>query len=169
MPCKGIYVADAGIFEGEGLSDGFLITQIAGRPTTSIDDFGRIFLSLQDGARVGFRYIKLGGGDEEPGIVEIDHHFYSGEQFTRDGIWNRRVLTPNASGLTWLTTLRRAPTFNIQEARGEMFRNVLVMVQCRYPYSVEVILHQWEVMSRESENLQHIQGLGYWLPLAPSP
>lgn len=139
MPCRGIYAANSGIFSWASPSGGFLITQLAGKSIGSIEEFRRILLSIPDRTRVAFRFMTLGGRDEQFGIVEIDHHFYASAQFTLNGTWKREVLSPSPAFES--RSLQRAPTFNIQENGSDILKNVLVMIHCRIPYSVDVILH----------------------------
>lgn len=158
MPCRGIFASDPGIFNWATSSGRFLITRLGGEPVNSIEEFTRILLSTPDRARVGFRFKTLGGRDEQSGMVEIDHHFFASAQFSRNGTWKRKVLSPSTvfvpRGIT------RAPTFDVQETRGEMLRNVLVMIQCRIPFYVEVHLHLYMVIVRESKRHQCILELG---------
>jgi pro-apoptotic serine protease NMA111 len=108
MPCKGIFSADSGVFDWAGSSGGFIITQLAGKPVESIEQFGQIYLSIPDGKRVGFRYMKLGGRDQLHGIVEIDHHFYASAQFNYNGTWKRKILSLNP--IDEPDPLKRVPT-----------------------------------------------------------
>lgn len=136
MPCTGIYAASSGIFDWETSSGGFLITQLAGNAIDSIEQLRQIYLSIPDGKRVGFRFKKLGGRDELHGIVEIDHHFYASAHFNRNGIWKRKVYLPSPDIEPEM--VKRAPTFDVQMTSSEILPKILVMVQCRAPYSMDV-------------------------------
>ena len=136
MPCKGLYVASSGIFNWAGPVGGFLITQLAGKPVDSLENFLQIYLSLEDGKKVGFRFMMLGGYEDQLGIVEIDHHFYVSAQYTRDTSWKRKVLSP--SPIVEPKGLQRAPTLLLEGTRIENLRQILVMIRCRVPYSVDV-------------------------------
>ena len=139
IPCRGIFAADPGVFGLHISSDEFLITQLNGESTDSIDDFKTVLLSIADHQRVEFRFMTLGGCNEQVGLAGIDHHFFASAQFTRvDTNWKRHVLKPNP--IFAPASLTRAPTFNIQGTSDEMFENILVMIHCRIPYPVDVNL-----------------------------
>ena len=94
-------------------------------------------MSINDYKRVGFRYLNLGGWEDEFGIVEIDHHFFITAQFTRnDGVWERKVLTPTPP--TESGILKTPPELPTQETWSEKLRKSVVMIQCRQPYSIDV-------------------------------
>jgi pro-apoptotic serine protease NMA111 len=117
MPCKGIYATEPGVFS-DASDGGFLITQLDGQSVTSLEDFKRVYLSLPDHRRVGFRYLLLGGRDEIFAMAEIDHHFYATAQFTRTNlVWKREILPLTALSDAPRPPLR-APTFNIEETGG---------------------------------------------------
>src|SRR5204862_4098152 len=61
ITCKGIFAAQPGVFG----SQGFLIMQLNGEPIDSIDDFQTVLLSIPDHERVEFRFITLGGYNEQ--------------------------------------------------------------------------------------------------------
>ena len=143
MPCKGLYVASSGIFSWAGPGGGFLITQLAGKAVDSLENFLQIYLSLADGKKVGFRFMILGGYEELVGIVEIDHHFYVSAQYTRNTSWKREVLSP--SPIFERQGPQRAPTLLLEGTRIENLRQILVMIRCRVPYSVDVFLMPLQV------------------------
>jgi len=140
MPCRGVFAAVPGMFSWMGASS--IITQVAGKPITSLQDLEETLLTLPDRSRVGFRYHLLGGRDQLYGIVDIDHHFYPCAKFCRDATssWHRQVLSPVV--ITPQTSkLNRAVTLNVlDENRMEILRNVLFMVKCLIPYTVDVSL-----------------------------
>ena len=138
MPCKGLYMAYSGIFHWAGSGGGFLITQLAGNPIDSLENFVQIYLSLEDGKKVGFKFMMLGGYEELLGIVEVDHHFYVSAQYTRNTSWKRKVLSPNP--IIERQGLQRAPTILLAGTRAEKLRQILIMIRCRVPYSVDVFL-----------------------------
>jgi hypothetical protein len=138
MPCKGIFAARTGIFHFENPSGKFIITQIAEQEINTMEDFKRVWFSCPDRARVGFRFMALGGRNEQFGLVEVDHHFYGAAQFTRtNGGWKREILSPIPVEVS-PGKLKRAATIEIHETRSDMLRNSLLMIQCRIPYSVDV-------------------------------
>lgn len=139
MPCRGIYAPYTGQFRWENQSGDMLITRLASEPVNSVEDFNQITLSLPDRARVGFRYLTLGGHSEQSGLVEIDHHFFGSALYSRGNTWKRTLLTP--SHAVEPDGLARRLTFDIQESGDEMLRNILVVIQCRVPYSTDVSLH----------------------------
>lgn len=145
MPCKGLYVASSGIFSWAASAGGFLITQLAEKPVDSLETFIENFLSIEDGKKVSFRYMALGEGEDQLGIVEIDHHFYVSAQYTRDGVWKRKVLIPKP--IVEFKGPRRAPTLMLQEGRSENMRKILVMIRCRPPYSVDVRIPQFQLVN----------------------
>jgi S1-C subfamily serine protease len=138
MPCTGVYAVSPGQFRwGIGAAD-FIITLLNGRPVKSIEAFTEIILALPDRARVGFRYKSLGGRSELYGIVEIDHHFGPSAIYNRHASakWERKLLPLNPQ--VDQKILRRNPTFDFNETRSEMLKNILVTVDCRVPYPIEV-------------------------------
>lgn len=137
-PCKGLYVANSGIFNAAGPSGGFLITQLEGKPVHSLESFLKIYLSIEDGKKVEFKYMGLYGYDALSGIVEIDHHFFSCAQYTLNASWKRTLLSP--SPVDEPKRLQRAPTLLLTESRVENLRQTLVMIECRVPYPVDVYL-----------------------------
>lgn len=138
IPCKGLFVASSGIFYDTGLSGGFLITQLEGKPVESLQSFLKIYLSIEDGKKVEFKYLILRGYTELSGIVEIDHHFYACSQYTLNTLWKRTILSPDP--IVERKLLQRAPTLLLTATRAENLRQILVMIQCRVPYRVDVFL-----------------------------
>jgi len=136
IPCKGLYAASAGIFTDTGSAGGFLITQLEGKPVDSIASFLKIYLSIEDGKKVEFKFRVLRGCDVLSGIVEINHHFYSCAQYVLNSSWKRTILTPDPSFTR--PTLQRAPTLLLGGTRVESLKQILVMIQCRVPYRVDV-------------------------------
>lgn len=142
MPVRGIYSAESGIFNWASLNGGFLITQLDGKPLSSLADFRDIYLSLPDRKRVQFRFLTLGDRDAKFGMVEIDHHFYVNAEYGRgvDGGWKRTLLELR-EGVeeTGDWRVKRAPTIDSDDRSSvEILRSSLVMVECRLPYSVDV-------------------------------
>ena len=137
LPCKGLFVATSGIFNWSNTTRNFLITQLDGREVDSLDTFIEIIMSINDYKRVGFRYLNLGGWEDEFGMVEIDYHFFITAQFTRNGgVWERKVLTPTPAAESGI--LKTAPELPIQEMWSEKLRKSVVMIQCCQPYSIDV-------------------------------
>ena len=136
LPCKGLYVATSGMFNWSNTTRNFIVTQLDGKEVDSLGNFIDIVSTIQDGKRVGFRYLNLGGWEEEFGIVEIDHHFFAMAQFTRNGgVWDRKIITPKP------VVEEPAPKTvqpEMNETWSENLRKSLVMVQCRLPYSINV-------------------------------
>ena len=138
IPCKGLYVASSGIFNDTGLPGGFLLTELEGKPINSLESFLKIYLSIEDGKKVEFKYLMLRGCDEQSAIVGIDHHFYACAQYIRNTSWERINLSPNP--IAERRVLQRAPTLLLTGTRVENLKQILVMIQCHVPYQVDVIL-----------------------------
>ena len=137
MPCKGLFVATSGMFNWSNTTRNFLVTQLDGKDIDSLQSFVDVVLSIKDGKRVGFRYLNLGGWDEEFGIVEIDHHFFPTALFTRHGgVWDRQILLPRP--VTPESTRKMSRELNTTESWSEKLRKNLVMIQCRLPFSINV-------------------------------
>ena len=136
LPCKGLFVATSGMFNWSNTTRNFIVTQLDGKEIDSLDTFIRVVGSIRDGKRVGFRYLNLGGWEEEFGIVQIDHHFFAMAQFTRiGGTWERKMITPAPIIEEPQPQVAEPPT---QETWSEKLRKSLVMVSCRLPYSINV-------------------------------
>jgi pro-apoptotic serine protease NMA111 len=135
-PCRGLYVACSGIFGWAG-GGNFLITEMADIRVDTLDNFLKLYLSLEDGKKVSFRYMPLGGSEEHLGLVEIDHHFYLSALYTKTKTWTRKVLSPTFSAEP--ERLHRTPTMRLAVSRADRVRQTLVMVRCRMPYSVDVL------------------------------
>jgi pro-apoptotic serine protease NMA111 len=137
MPCQGLYVATSGMFNWSGTTRNFLITQLDGKDVETMEDFIDIVLSIKDSKRVGFRYLNLGGWEEEFGIVEIDHHFFSTTVFSRHGgVWERKRLTPKPVIEAPVTP--KLHEMDPPESWREELRKSVAMIQCRLPYSINV-------------------------------
>ena len=148
LPCKGLFVATSGMFNWSNTTRNFLVTQLDGREVDSLDTFIEIVMSIKDSKRVGFRYLNLGGWEEEFGIVEIDHHFFITAQFTRNGgIWERKVLAPTPIAESGIPNT--PPELPTQETWSEKLRKSIVMIQCRLPYSIDVYLQTVQVDYRD--------------------
>jgi S1-C subfamily serine protease len=136
LPCKGLFVATSGMFNWSNTTRNFIVTQLDGQQIDSLETFIQVVRTITDGKRVGFRYLNLGGWEEEFGIVEIDHHFFPMALFQREnGGWHRQVLTPerNVEG--------KEPAHHDLDTHdnwSEQLRKSLVMIQCRLPYSINV-------------------------------
>ena len=103
-----------------------------------METFTEVVLSIKDGKRVGFRYLNLGGWEEEFGIVEVDHHFFPTVLFTRSwGSWERKVLTPKAVEDS-VDSKKPVTAEAIEESWAEKMRKSIVMIQCRLPFSINV-------------------------------
>jgi pro-apoptotic serine protease NMA111 len=137
LPCKGLFVATSGMFNWSNTTRNFLITYLDGKPVDTLETFIKIVQSINDGKRVSFRYLNLGGYEEEFGIVEVDHHFFVTALFTRDnGIWERKVLTAKPVDTPANEITASEP--EKQMLWSEKMRKSLVMIQCRLPYSINV-------------------------------
>jgi S1-C subfamily serine protease len=136
LPCKGIFVATSGMFNWSNTTRNFLVTQLDGNIIDSLETFTEVVLSIKDGKRVGFRYLNLGGWEEEFGIVEIDHHFFPTVLFTRSwGSWERKVLAPKAVEDS-VDSKKPVTAEAIEESWTEKMRKSIVMIQCRLPFSI---------------------------------
>lgn len=136
MPCKGLYVAQSGVFNWLGPDGRFLITQLNGQAMDSLDTFQRVFLSIPDGNRVEFKYVILGGCEEYPAIVEIDHRFYAAALCSRNGVWTRKLLV--RPSVLEPRRLRRAPTLMIEGAETDTLKKILTLIRCRVPIAADV-------------------------------
>lgn len=137
MPCKGLFVATSGMFNWSNTTRNFLITQLDGEEIDSLEAFIDVILSIKDGKRVGFRYLNLGGWEEEFGIVEIDHHFFNTALLTRNGgVWERKILKANPT--IEPPPVKPVPAIQSEETWAETLRRSLVMIQCRLPLSTNV-------------------------------
>ena len=144
LPCRGLFVATSGMFNWSNTTRNFLITQLDGKEVDSLQTFIEIVMSIQDSKRVGFRYLNLGGWEEEFGIIEIDHHFFISAQYTRNGGgWDRKVLTPTPVSVVDLVNLKTTPDLDVQETWSEKLRKSVVTVQCRLPYAINVCFAIW--------------------------
>jgi pro-apoptotic serine protease NMA111 len=140
LPCKGLFVATSGMFNWSNTTRNFLITGLDGKEVDSLETFIDIVQCIKDSKRVGFRYLNLGGWEEEFGIVEIDHHFFVSALFTRDGgVWERRLLSPKPASDE--PEVKAAPRVEDTETWAQTLRKALVMIQCRLPYSINVLPH----------------------------
>jgi len=140
LPCRGVFVATSGMFNWVGTTRNFLVTQLDGKEVDSLDTFIKIVMSIRDRKRVAFRYLNLGGWEEEFGIIEIDHHFFPSVKYARKGgSWDREVLTPTP--IPDITTVNQKTTseLGIAETWGEKLRKSVVTIQCRLPYSINVL------------------------------
>ena len=137
MPCLGLYVATSGMFNWSNTTRNFLITQLDGKEVDTMEDFIDIVLSIKDSKRVGFRYLSLGGWEEEFGIVEIDHHFFSTSVFTRHGgVWERKMLSPKP--VIEEPVALKVHELDPTESWSDELRKSIAMIQCRLPYSINV-------------------------------
>jgi len=138
LPCKGIFVATSGMFNWSNTTRNFLVTQLDGKVIDSLETFIEVILSIKDGKRVGFRYLNLGGWEEEFGIVEIDHHFFVTALFTRSGgVWERKVLMPTFVEDP-VESKKASAIIASEETWAEKMRKSIVMIQCRLPFSINV-------------------------------
>lgn len=138
LPCEGIFVATSGMFNWSNTTRNFLVTQLDGKAIDSLDTFIDVVLSIKDGKRVGFRYLNLGGWEEEFGIVEIDHHFFVTALFTRSGgVWERKVFKPKVVEDS-AESKKASPILPSEETWAEKMRKSIVMIQCRLPFSINV-------------------------------
>jgi hypothetical protein len=139
LPCKGLFVATSGMFNWSGTTRNFLVTQLDGKEVDSLDTFIKIVMSINDSKRVGFRYLNLGGWEEEFGIIDIDHHFFPCIKYTRNGgSWDREVLTPTPTPDINTLNMKTTSELETAETWRDKLRKSVVMIQCRLPYSVNV-------------------------------
>jgi pro-apoptotic serine protease NMA111 len=137
MPCRGLYVATSGMFNWSNTTRNFLVTQLDGQDIETMEEFIEIVMSIKDSKRVGFRYLNLGGWEEEFGIIEIDHHFFNTAVFTRHGgVWERQNLIPKPVIDAPVTPKLRG--LDPPESWSDEMRKSVAMIQCRLPYSINV-------------------------------
>ena len=137
LACKGLFAAASGMFNSSTTTRNFLLKQLDSREVDSLETFIEIVQSIPDAKRVGFRYLKLDGWEEEFGLVEIDRHFFISSLFTRNGgVWERKVLTPTPAPES--NEYKTIPEIDTESWKDSL-RKGLVMIQCRLPYSINVL------------------------------
>jgi hypothetical protein len=133
LPCKGLYVASAGMFGVPSV----ILTQLDARNLETLEDLIQTIESIPDGKRVGFRSRVTGAWEEQFHVAEIDHHFFPMSLFEQHhGVWKRKDFTPKPAA---------EPVENMQTLETELettwienLRATLVTIRCRLPYKVHV-------------------------------
>ena len=101
-PLTGVYVANPGyVFSTSAVPRGAIITEFAGEPVRSLDDFEQILATLADGSRTPLRYVTLESPrSENLRILRIERRWFPSERCTRDdtdGVWPCRALAGGPS------------------------------------------------------------------------
>ena len=136
MACKGIFVATPGMFK-PNKTESFLLTQLDGKSVESLESFIDIVLSIKDGKRVTYRYLKLGGSEAKFDIFEIDLHFFAIALFTCvNGVWERKVLSPTSIDNS--EELKQPTESEGQGTWREELRKNFAMIHGCLPFSIDV-------------------------------
>ena len=92
VPVAGVYVASAGYALGRaGVGAGSVITEVAGEPVPTLEDFERAIASHPDGARVPIRYFAINNPRTSAvGVVRMERRWFTMQLCRRnddDGRW----------------------------------------------------------------------------------
>lgn len=142
VPIRGIYVANPGyVFGAAGVPRGAVITEIAGTPTATLDEFERVVRTLGDGERQPVRFFTV----EDPRTVQLrvirmDRRWFPARACVRDdtqGAWP--CVAWNGPGEPSLP--QPASTTYAQSSDPVVNRLIpsLVLVNFDMPYSVSGI------------------------------
>lgn len=92
VAARGVYVASPGyMLRGGGISEGAILTAVAGEPTPDLLTFEAVLARQPDGARVPIRYFPLSDPrQDQVAIVTVDRRWFPMQRCTRDdrtGAW----------------------------------------------------------------------------------
>ncbi|MCG8591166.1 MAG: PDZ domain-containing protein, partial [Proteobacteria bacterium] len=140
VPVGGVYVASAGyVLTRAGVPVQSVLTQVAGEPVASLDDFERVVADLPDGSQVPVRYFSL-RNPRNPGVrvMRVDRRWFTMQRCRRDDAAGRwPCQSSKAPGA--LTPPEPATTgFDVEGERS--VRNLapsLVMVDFDIPYRID--------------------------------
>lgn len=148
-----MYDAASGFFFWSSWKRDFLITELDGKPTNTLDDFIEVVRNLPDGVRVPMMCRYVGKTENQHVMVDMDRHFFGAALFTRDdkeGTWQRKDLEP-APPRTLQEEDEEEDVETTADAEDEVegmaaddlehkaidsIRNSLVTITSRLPYSV---------------------------------
>lgn len=137
MPCRGIFVADSGMFGWSNTNAYFVLTELDGKSVGSLESFIDIVLSIKDCKRVRYRYRTLEGSEARFDMVQIDHHFFAAALFTRvSGVWERKLLAPTPIARS--EELASATQAEEQGNWQDELRKNLVAIHARVPFIINV-------------------------------
>jgi S1-C subfamily serine protease len=143
-PVGGVFVADSKYaLRRGGIPRGAIITAIGRAPTPDLDAFQRVWSSIPDDTRVGFRYyLPHTPGTDKVHIVHVDRRWFAARRCNRDDgarVWDCvDVDGPARAAAVAPGAARQAP---VAAAKTPMaFRQALVNVEFSTPYGIDGML-----------------------------
>jgi len=142
IPVAGIYVAYGGyIFNNESVRRGSVITSIAGRPVSSLDEAEAVLQTLRDGERFAVRFFLLVNPRQQlERIVTMDRRWFTAATCHRDdrkGVWPCSEWPPQTAVVKQAPSSTRFITSD-NPALQRMAQS-MVMVDFDMPFVVEGI------------------------------
>ncbi|RPA74645.1 hypothetical protein BJ508DRAFT_215182 [Ascobolus immersus RN42] len=151
---SGVICVASGFFFWSSWKRDFLITELDGKPTRTLDEFIEVVRNIPDGVRVPMMCRYVGKTENQHVMVDMDRHFFGAAIFTRDdkeGTWNKEELERPPPKKLEVETEEEEDVEVTADAEDEVegmagdelehkaienIRNSLVTITSRLPYSV---------------------------------
>ena len=141
IPCRGLIVPEGGMFSWLNTNTPFILMQFDDKDVSTLDELIPILLSVPDKKKVKYKFRVFGSWQENIALFDMDHHFFGMTLFKRrQNSWERHRFQPICN-----VPFEVAGTFDVERELtwSEELRRNLVWVNCRLPFSVEVIPSPW--------------------------